>query len=319
MSRREKPFIGVPAGSVIATILFTLYINDLPNSVPSDCRVIFADDSNFLFVGRVDELDKLRSYIEKGMSAICNYLNANGLTQNVDKTKMLTFCSPALFQRVRNFSFTIDDFTITNSEFLKCLGLYLDPLLKFDIHVEKLVTSCFIRLKSLYTIRHMLTKNNLKLIGHALILSLIQYMSSVWGATNAKIVKKVEKVVRALGRLVLGLRKFDKVANAIASDLKWFFPNKLCLYRSMLIFFKIHKLNCIPFFDGAFVKNSDVHFHLTRQADQARCNIIGKTYAGSQSFCVRATACWNGLPANIRNSENLNSFKMCLKSHLLTL
>jgi len=236
VSKIEKSLFGVPAGSVLAVILFTLYINDFPNCVLSDYKVIFADDSNFLFVGKVDELDRLRINIESGMSAICKYLNDNGLTQNVEKTKMLTFCMPCLFQRVKNFSFTVDDCTITNSEFLKCLGLYLDPFLKFDIHIEKLVTSCFLRLKSLYPVRHLLSKENLKLIGHALILSLTQYMSSVYGATNAKIVKKVEKVVRSFGRLVLGLRKYDKVADAISSDLKWFFPKKLCIYRGMITF-----------------------------------------------------------------------------------
>ncbi len=309
MYSREKSLIGVPAGSVLAVIIFTLYINDLPNSVPSDCKVIFADDSNFLVVDKAEEVDKLRICIKSGMGAICRYLTDNELTQNVDKTKMLTFCLPKVFQRIRNFAFTINDCIITNSEFLKCLGLYLDPLLRFDYHIDKMVTSCFLRLKSLYPIRHLLSKENLKLIGHALILSLVQYMSAVWGASNAKIVKRVEKVVRSLARLILGLRKYDKVADAIATDLKCFFPKKLCLYRSMLIFYKIYKLNCIPFFDGVFIRNSEIHAHSTRQAYQARCNILVKNYADSQSFCDRTLSCWNGLPDNIRNTDSVTIFK----------
>lgn len=317
-SNIEKTLIGVPAGSILAGILFSLFINDLPGCVPADCSVIFADDSNFLFVGTLDGLNALRANIETSMKSICIYLNDNGLTQNVDKTKMMTFSSPKIRGRLTNFAFSVDDCTIVNSDLLKCLGLYLDPLLKFDKHVEKMTTSCFLRIRSLYKIRHLMSVENLITIGQALVLSIVQYMSSVWGGTNASVLKNVEKVIRALGRLILNVRKYDKVADAISQDLKWLFPKKLSIFRTLTIFYKIYKIKCIPFFSGMFTQNSDVHTYSTRGNENIRCNVNVRNFLGENMFAVRATKYWNALPDTIRNASSPYSFRNGLKRYLIS-
>ena len=42
---------------------------------------------------------------------------------------------------------------------------------------------------------------------------------------------------------------------------------------------------------------------------------IGKTY-GERAFSVCAPILWNKLPINLRNEDNLNSFKRLLKTYL---
>ena len=80
--------IGVPQGSVLGPLLFLLYINDL-NLAIKHCKVYhFADDTN-LYTN--DSIKKLSKMLNKYWKNLTNWLNANKMSLNVDKTEMILF------------------------------------------------------------------------------------------------------------------------------------------------------------------------------------------------------------------------------------
>jgi len=60
--------IGVPQGSVLGPLLFTLYINDVPNIVQTDIN-FFADDSK-VYIIRTLEDSHSRQTLTKGGSRV---------------------------------------------------------------------------------------------------------------------------------------------------------------------------------------------------------------------------------------------------------
>ena len=80
---------GVPQGSVLSPLLFLLYINYIQYCSELISVVLFADDTNILY--RHTCLKKLNEIIQVQINKIADGLNANRLSVNTDKTKLIPF------------------------------------------------------------------------------------------------------------------------------------------------------------------------------------------------------------------------------------
>ena len=83
-SKWMKVNAGVPQGSVLGTLLFLVYINDLPDNIKSVMR-LFADDS-FLFT-KVEGIDRIQEKIEEDLATTGRWAYQWKLVFNPDITK----------------------------------------------------------------------------------------------------------------------------------------------------------------------------------------------------------------------------------------
>ena len=113
MSEAKSNLYGVPQGSTLGTIIFNIFINDIPkiNSLLeiTISTTIYADDIQLLFSGSPNNLEQLKTYAETSLKTMKEWYSENGLKMNSNKTQCILFATPNFNKRTETFQIIIDD------------------------------------------------------------------------------------------------------------------------------------------------------------------------------------------------------------------
>ena len=81
--------VGVPQGSILGPLLFSLYINDLPDVCPQLSVQMYADDTVIFLHGK--NLKTITSSLTSALKEVEHWLSNNCLLLNAKKTVCMVF------------------------------------------------------------------------------------------------------------------------------------------------------------------------------------------------------------------------------------
>ena len=141
---------GVPQGSILGPLLFSIYINDLPNCLNVGSPRMYADDTNVTFSAAI--VADLETQINSDLEHIDLWLKANKLSLNVAKTEFMIISSRQKLQSLNDYTININvgGVQISQTNQSKSLGLIIDENLSWKalIHeISKKVSSSIGALK----------------------------------------------------------------------------------------------------------------------------------------------------------------------------
>ena len=89
MSNHQNIQCGIPQGSVLGPLLFSIYINNIVNVSKILFFLLFADDTNVFLSGK--NINKMIDSLNIELIKLVEWLHANKLSLNIDKTHFIVF------------------------------------------------------------------------------------------------------------------------------------------------------------------------------------------------------------------------------------
>ena len=309
---------GVPQGSLIGPILFSIFTNDLPSHLPHGRLVSYADDTQLLDSAHPDDLPFLKSRQEDTILAIQSYFTANSLKMNPSKTTLLLVGAPNSLKKTTSFQLNIHDFILKPSPSVKMLGVTIDSILSWDGHISNVVKKCNSILFCLYKIRHHLTPETRQLLIQAHVFPHILYCLSVWGGAAACRLSRVQKVLNFSARVVTGARRGDHVT-PILEALGWHAVAELVTRRDCIGVYRALKDPRAPAAIRAlFTPRADISARTTRASSAGALEMPAlRLNMSRRAFSYRAAAAWNRLPQSVTAAQTRTSFFSLLEDHVL--
>ena len=186
---------GIPQGSILGPLFFSIMINDLVKSSNKFKFLMYADDTTIYFNLEDFPLEDREVLINDELEKVNKWLKLNKLAVNVDKTKSMLFHKR---RPVIPIQFSMNNRVIDVVQHFNYLGIMLDADMSWKTHVA-MVRNKLSRINGiLHRLKYIYPQNVLITLYKSLFVPHINYGSLVWGHAGGALDKIKKKAVRTI-------------------------------------------------------------------------------------------------------------------------
>ena len=312
---------GVPQGSVLGPILFTIYtspLGDILRTHNIDFH-FYADDTQLYIKFNVKDGDDAFRKMEECIAEVRAWMANHFLKLNDNKTEVLIIGSRSNIAKLNDSSLTIGKEHIKPSDSARNIGAWFDKEMSMNEHVSHICKGAWFQLNQIAQIRQYLDNATSAKLIHSFVTSRLDSFNSLLYGIPKYQTDKLQRIQNSAARIIAKKKKYDHITSTLI-DLHWLPIAERIEYKILLLTFKTK-----------FLKDNKMPVYLKDLIDKYKCPqntrlskdefllVVPKTKmptVGDRAFSYAAPRLWNSLPYDIRAIDSLQSFKSRLKTYL---
>lgn len=304
---------GVPQGSILGPLLFSIFINELPR-ICQQCSIhLYADDTVIYFSDT--NPTAIQNSLQTDFNLLQKWFYNNKLLLNTKKSCCMVFGSkPSHPDQLDLKIQTTNGSDLERVSSFKYLGLWIDPELTFKPHIDYIVKKCQASLSSLYRASECFTFEVRKRLITQLIFPILDYADIIYMNTTDYILYPINVLFNSLCRFILKC-PFRTHHCFMYNSLSLLSPKARRRYHWVLFIFKCVYFTYPPYLKDLLVCSTGPYNLRHSHYPYFLVPRFFKTIA-RRSFQYRAPNDWNNLSVSLRSTSSFNCFKSLLFSHL---
>ena len=233
---------GVPQGSCLGPLLFTIYASKLFEIIKMHLLEAhaYADDSQLYLSFRPDsfvsEMEALNG-MEQCVRAARAWMIIDKMKMNDGKMEFMIIGTRQQLTKVTIYSLTVGNSSITAVDKARNLGVWFDSNMNFNVHITKTCNLFFYFLYNIRRIRKYLTYESTQKLVIALVIGHLDYCNSLFYGLPANQINKLQRVQNVAARLVSNTPCFCHIS-PVMYPLHWLQVKYRIIYEVILITFK---------------------------------------------------------------------------------
>ena len=235
---------GVPQGSILRPLLFSIYINDMPQAVTS-ALLLYADDSCVLY--QHNDVLQIEKRLNEDFENLCDWIVDNKLSIyfGEDKTYSILFASKWRTKNIRQLNIKYKDINMKQHSLVTYLGCVLDEKMSGEPMALKVINKIKGKLKFLYTKNRFLSPEHGRMLCNMLIQPHFDYACPVWYPNlTENMKKKIQITQNKCMRFCLRMNKMHHISEEDFRLINWLPTSKRIDQSINTITFKFVSNTC---------------------------------------------------------------------------